>query len=328
MLTPPTVLVLTHRRDIYTVDRVIAALEARGARPVRVDTDRFPGELRLSAVDEDGRVRYLFDDGEQTLADGDVRAAWLRNLWTPAVAAEVAPEFRSHCIVHSQTLLLGWLDGLAVPRWINHPRQVLESENKVFQHRWARAAGLKLPATLITNDPERVRRFFDEVGGRMVTKVLGSLSKSMDRSGRFVPTSDVSREDLEALDSLRFGPMIFQEKVEKALELRVQYVAGQAFVGAVDARRSARGGTDWRLAEAAEVRWQPATLPPEVLRKLDRLMSSLGLLAGAADVIVTPEGEHVFLEVNAVGEWGMLERDLGLPISKAFADALLAEGSQ
>jgi len=40
-------------------------------------------------------------------------------------------------------------------------------------------------------------------------------------------------------------------------------------------------------------------------------------------VIVTPEGEHVFLEVNPLGQWGMLERDLGLPISQAIAEALL-----
>ena len=40
-------------------------------------------------------------------------------------------------------------------------------------------------------------------------------------------------------------------------------------------------------------------------------------------MIVTPTGEHVFLEVNPTGEWGMLEAELELPISTALADALL-----
>ena len=53
-------------------------------------------------------------------------------------------------------------------------------------------------------------------------------------------------------------------------------------------------------------------------------MSELGLVFGAVDLIRTPSGEHVFLEVNPSGEWGMLERDLGLPISEAIAEALLA----
>lgn len=51
-------------------------------------------------------------------------------------------------------------------------------------------------------------------------------------------------------------------------------------------------------------------------------MSKLGLVFGAVDLICTPSGELVFLEVNPGGEWGMLERDLGLPISEAIADAL------
>jgi glutathione synthase/RimK-type ligase-like ATP-grasp enzyme len=52
-------------------------------------------------------------------------------------------------------------------------------------------------------------------------------------------------------------------------------------------------------------------------------MRRLGLAYGAIDLIETPEGGHVFLEVNPGGEWGMLEHDLGLPISEAIADALL-----
>jgi glutathione synthase/RimK-type ligase-like ATP-grasp enzyme len=51
-------------------------------------------------------------------------------------------------------------------------------------------------------------------------------------------------------------------------------------------------------------------------------MQALGLSFGAVDFIRTPEGEHVFLEVNPSGEWGMLQRDLGLPIAEAIADIL------
>lgn len=42
-------------------------------------------------------------------------------------------------------------------------------------------------------------------------------------------------------------------------------------------------------------------------------------------MICTPAGEYVFLEVNPGGEWGMLERDLCLPISEAIAVALLED---
>jgi glutathione synthase/RimK-type ligase-like ATP-grasp enzyme len=44
---------------------------------------------------------------------------------------------------------------------------------------------------------------------------------------------------------------------------------------------------------------------------------------GAIDIIVTPDGRHVFLEINPVGEFFWLERRPGLPVSDAIADVLL-----
>lgn len=59
-------------------------------------------------------------------------------------------------------------------------------------------------------------------------------------------------------------------------------------------------------------------LPDEVTYRMQALMAELGLVYGAIDLILTPDGEYVFLEVNPTGEWGMLERDLGYPISDAM----------
>jgi glutathione synthase/RimK-type ligase-like ATP-grasp enzyme len=52
------------------------------------------------------------------------------------------------------------------------------------------------------------------------------------------------------------------------------------------------------------------------------VMRALGLGFGAVDLVVARDGSHHFLEVNPVGEWGMLERDLGLPIADAIAEEL------
>jgi hypothetical protein len=117
--------------------------------------------------------------------------------------------------------------------------------------------------------------------------------------------------------------MVFQELIPKAYELRVACVASEFFAGALNASGTSRGHTDWRRAAPEDCRWQKAELPAEVAKGLQTLMSGLSLVFGAADLICTPSGEHVFLEVNPGGEWGMLERDLDLPISEAIAAALL-----
>ena len=51
-------------------------------------------------------------------------------------------------------------------------------------------------------------------------------------------------------------------------------------------------------------------------------MELLGLNFGVFDFVETLDGEFYFLEVNQAGEWGMLQRDLELPIAQAIAREL------
>lgn len=321
----PVVLLLTHSHDVFTIDRVVEGLRRRGARPVRMDTDRFPEQARLSLLDTGTGPRYLLDVEGQAVDVSEPEAVWTRSFWPPKWTKELDPQYQAACAAQAREMLTGFWAGLRPRRWISRPDAAVRSANKLLQHTAAREVGLTVPRTLVTNDAEEARRFFDRVDGRMVAKMLHPLSMSMGRSPDTVYTSDVTPELLGELDDLRFAPMIFQEKVDKEVELRVKYVCGRLFAGAIDASGTASGQTDWRRAEVAETPWRHDRLPAEVAGRLRRLMARLGLAAGAFDFIRTPVGEHVFLEVNPLGEWGMLERDLGLPISDAIASALLGE---
>lgn len=306
------VLLLSHRQEPFCTARVAGALEARGARALRLDTDDFPAELRLSGeLGGPGEARLLLN-GEPLVVD----AAWLWRLWPPRIDERLGAHAEA-ARRESATCLRGLLDLLADVPWIDPIDVNRNAENKARQLRLARALGLTIPPTLITADPAAARGFFEAHGGRVIAKLQTALAPSM-RGGGGLPTRLVRREDLAALDGLRSCPMIFQRYVEKARELRVAWVDGRAFVGALD---GARCGVDWRYESTAS--WEPHALPAEVHERLARLMARLGLRQGAIDLIVAPDGEYVFLEVNPHGEWGMLERDLGLPIGAALAEALL-----
>jgi glutathione synthase/RimK-type ligase-like ATP-grasp enzyme len=233
--------------------------------------------------------------------------------------------YRAMCIGESTAALEGFLDALHEARWVNDLERQRAAENKQRQLRLAARAGLRVPRTLVTNDPAAARQFFTETDGQTVAKLLRPLAVSMDAAEPFVYTNRVREEDLAGAEALRHSPMVFQELIPKAYELRVAFVAGEVFAGAIDASGTSRGQVDWRLVAPEECRWRVSQLPADVSDGLRSLMSELGLVFGAVDLICTPSGEHVFLEVNPGGEWGMLERDLGLPISKAIAEALLED---
>jgi glutathione synthase/RimK-type ligase-like ATP-grasp enzyme len=97
------------------------------------------------------------------------------------------------------------------------------------------------------------------------------------------------------------------------------YVDGEFFTGSLRAPET----TDWRTASTTIIQWEPFVLPPAEEEKIERLMHLLGLPFGAIDMIVRPDGQYVFLEVNPQGEWGMLQKYLGFPIAETIAEKLV-----
>jgi len=306
------VLLLSHSEEPFCTERVAGALIARGARTLRIDTDKFPGGLDLRA--ELGPECTTLWLGDEALV---VDAVWLWRLWPPRQDERLAAAHREAVLRESMTTLRGLLDLLAGAAWIDPLDLNRAADNKTRQLRLAREVGLAIPPTLITAEPAAVRRFFAAHDGQVVAKLQTSLGYSMAGGGGLA-TRLLRPADLDALDSLRHCPMVFQRYIDKALELRIAWVDGRALVGALD---GARCGVDWRYEATAN--WEPHTLPEVVHQRLAALMARLGLRQGAIDLIVTPGGEYVFLEVNPNGEWGMLERELGLPISEALAEALV-----
>ncbi|MFV8751037.1 MvdC/MvdD family ATP grasp protein [Nannocystaceae bacterium ST9] len=307
------VLLLSHAAEPFCTERVAGALSTRGATPLRMNTDEFPSALALSGeLDPSGPARLVFE-GEAL----EVAAVWLWRIWPPRIDERLTGAQREAARRESLTTLAGLLDLLADVPWIDPIDADRCAENKTRQLRMAAALGLTIPPTLITAEPELARRFFAAHEGRVIAKLQTSLGYSM-AGGEGLPTRMLRPDDLDALAGLRHCPMVFQRYVEKAQELRIAWVDGRAFVGALAGEQC---GVDWRYESTAS--WQPHELPPIVHERLARLMGRLGLQQGAIDMIVDRSGDHVFLEVNPHGEWGMLERDLELPIGEAIADALI-----
>jgi MvdC family ATP-grasp ribosomal peptide maturase len=318
------ILLITHSGDYFTIDRVADAISKRGARPFRLDTDKFPLMIELQATLSKTGSYHRLKYGDESLNSEQVKAVWMRRFWQPNLGQELAPQFQQACIRESMATLEGFWDSLREARWIDDLQRIQAAENKLYQLRIANEEGLKIPLTLVTNSGEEAREFFSVLQGKMVTKLLTPLSYSMQGSSFFMYTSVVKEEDLQDAEKLRYCPMVFQEQITKQLELRVVFVNGNFFVGALDASRYAESTQDWRRGTSEACIWKPYQLPEEIAKKLTSFMTRFGLSFGAIDMIVTPENEYVFLEVNPTGEWGMLERDLDYSISGAIADALLS----
>jgi len=56
------------------------------------------------------------------------------------------------------------------------------------------------------------------------------------------------------------------------------------------------------------------------------LLEKFQLNFGAIDMVLTPNDEYVFLELNPNGQWLWLEHLTGLPISEEMAKLLIKAG--
>ena len=318
------VLIITKSNDNECISSVVSAIEARGGKAFRLDTDLFPTEVRATArYDDVEQLTLTSHQGELKLCE--VTAVWYRRTrFGGGLPERMDHQLRQASVGEIQATvhgLIASLDAFQMDPWAIFRH----ASNKQLQIQVARAIGLDTPRTLITNDPQSVRDFAAHCQGGIVTKMLSSFA-ILDEAGaeKVVFTTPVKPDDLDDLDGLRYCPMTFQEHLSKERELRVTIVGNQIFTAAINPNVLTRSQDDWRReGEALVDQWERYELPNDVAGRLLRLMDQFDLNYGAVDLIVTPEGRHVFLEVNPVGEYFWLDRYPGLPISEAIADLLL-----
>ena len=63
-------------------------------------------------------------------------------------------------------------------------------------------------------------------------------------------------------------------------------------------------------------------LPEEIATACQRLMKALNLRFGAVDLVLAPNGQYYFLEINPNGQWLWLEDKLGFPITNKIMEWL------
>jgi MvdD family ATP-grasp ribosomal peptide maturase len=322
-----SILIITHSQDNESIEMVTHVLSSRGEKVIRFDTDRFPTDMQLEILYSGNTERVLLIQDEQTNDLADVSAVWYRRINIAGnIPTSMNQQFRRAAIQESRVTVLGLINSLRAFHCDSIPL-IRRAENKQLQLQVAREIGLDTPRTLITNQPEAVRKFARTCESGMITKMMASFA-IYDERGReqVVFTNPVSAVDLEHLDGLRFCPMTFQELLPKVVELRVTIVGKQVFCASVDSQQLTKAQFDWRKEGVALLNaWKSYSLPPDVEEKLLRLVAHFGLNYGAIDIIVTPSGRYVFLEINAVGEFFWLEKFAGLPISAAIADLLASK---
>lgn len=326
------VLIVTNSGDLHA-DRVAALLAAKDAPPLRIDLDAFPRDYQLCQLIENGhRINRL-----RTLPDGPwidldtVGAVWMRKIGEFSyLSDDLAEQERAYARLETEQALFSLLYTLDC-YWMSHPRALRGALWKGEQLERARRMGFRVPASIVTNSPDEVRRFRERIAGPVIFKAMSTPTLAADdidagqRIAGALTTTIVDDAMLADLDAVRELSCHFQEYIPKRHELRVTVVGRRVFAAALHSQDDPRTVVDSRDM-SAPIRYEACSLAPELERRCVDFVHSYGLEYGAIDLIVTPDDDIVFLENNPAGQFLYVQELVPeLRILEALADTLHRE---
>ena len=309
-MNKPKVLILSNKHD-YSTDYICIELEKRKIPYLRINRDMFSCyEIRIDlqhkqmSIDVNG-YRYIISD--DTLKSVYFRApVFLRNSKPYSVNEQLArgqwSSFIRNLIIFDKA------------KWINHPVNTYQAENKLFQLQVAKDVGLEIPNTWCGNViPEEL------ADDEYVVKSLDTALFYDHGTEMFTYSSVIHQNELKKAQ-LNEAPVIIQQFVQNKTDIRVTFVGGRMFPVSIEDNLGGIAG-DWRKSPKESLHYSEVSVPEVVMGKVLELMERIELKFGGIDLALS-DGKYYFLEVNPTGEWGWLKKTIGCPIDVAIVDAL------
>ncbi len=336
------ILIAAGVEDVH-IRRVVEELHRRGEKPAFLyrNGSGLSTAIRYEGTPEGRQTLRLRQPHDSLEFDpAEIRSVWHRNFLMSADARERHFDVSLYACEQYRDYVDPLYGLLSHAHWVNPPPQHGASRFKVEQLAVAQRLGLRIPRTVVTDRVDEAISFFAEHGHSdrdfIATKPLGLSGfhrydakretwVSVARSTERITLSELKQR----AHSSHRCPSIFQEYVEKDFELRVTMVGARALSCAIYSQQSPNEEVriDWRSASESEkglgsIEHRARQLPEDIETRCYALMRHFGLSLGGLDMIVTPSGDYVFLEVNPDPQWLWVEQLTGLPIAEALAREL------
>jgi len=321
----PVILLVSQKFDPH-VDIIIQKLHRKNIPFIRFNTEDFPLRASLTILFE-GIVHseeLAFSNNPQ-IKGSDITAVWYRRPAPFEFPSEFSPAAHVFAEKETRAVIRGlWqlLDCL----WVNHPEKNRIAEFKLAQLKNASKVGFEIPRTLVTNNPDQARKFFSSCSENVIIKSLSGGLVTNNLKSKAIYTSVVESKDVKHIKDVRYTPALFQEYVSKEVELRITVVGEKVFAAEIHSQAHEKALHDWRR-DTLNLPHREHQLPKDIQKRCVALVKSFDLCFGAIDMILTPDGRYVFLEINPNGQWAWIEDLTGMPISEALIDLLTTKRS-
>lgn len=325
------VLFIASLDQAYYFDPFVQACKGKNITIFVFDPSSFPKESTIClTMDSLGKVSGFVDvlkyevgrTKKVRLSISDINVAWHLRIGTSTNPSKRKTSLENRFIENESIASLNSFYSTLECIWINRKETIdFISSNKFFQQQVALRSGLMVPDTMISNNPESIQTMSRLKKG-LLLKSMGYIR--LDKEGKCsLYTELFSNEEIsENTMAIRGCPIFSQAYIKKCYEYRVMAIGNRILSCRIDSQASKKTKIDWRHYDFENVEHIQTTLPKQVEKNILTFMKSIGLRYGAIDLIETPNGDFVFLEVNPAGQWGWIHDFAKLPIPETVAEML------
>ena len=188
----------------------------------------------------------------------------------------------------------------------------------------AKSVGFKIPNYHIVTNTEQIKDLQAQNPARyLVSKAIDNGIYLSDKNKRYYSYTERIEKDDFGASAYPIYPSLILSEIKKKYELRIFYMVGEFYAMAIFSQNNDQTQTDFRkYSDTKPNRNEPFQLPENIKEKLRTIFQKLDLNTGSVDLIVDDEGAYVFLEINPVGQFGMVSLPCNYNLEKKVAQYL------
>jgi glutathione synthase/RimK-type ligase-like ATP-grasp enzyme len=304
-------LIITNKDD-YTADYLINKLNQQNRKYYRLNTEDIFDLCKVSFKIIEHTLKTVFPFSDE------IEAVWFRRVKFPVLNDMLSTKEKEYMYNEIDAFFKNLWETIDA-KWLSIPHFTYRAESKLLQLKKAGQLEFNLPKSLISSDAEEISNFYYELNKNVIIKPLYNNRYRGDALDWLIYTNKLTDEKLESLSKAAPLHSIYQECIQKKLELRVTVVGNEVFAASVDSQNHSATKTDWRRKK---LKFKSFELPEMIKTKCIKLVKDLNISFGAIDIILTPEDKYIFLEINPNGQWAWIEFDTEQKISQSIIEYL------
>jgi len=318
------ILIITNKQD-YTADYLILELQRRQVDYTRFNTEDFPRKTQVVWEMNNSQLDGYFQFPGSLVKFDAIKSIWYRRPTYP-ILQDIKDTVTEKFITLESVSSLEGIWRCLKCYWVSAPDSIRKAEFKLYQLHIAQEIGFKIPSTLLTNIPETASDFYGFQKEIIYKPISHGRLERNDTIG-LIFTNLVDGDKAKKFSTIRQSPTLLQKLIPKALDIRVTVIGNKIFAVEIHSQIDSQTKYDWRRGDVSKIKHKLHLLPSNIEDLCHKLVRELNLAFGAIDLILTPDGEYIFLEINPNGQWAWIQQLCPeILLRETLADLLITSG--